>query len=210
MARLPLVLDLDGVRCLVVGAGRIAERKIATLLRAGARVTVVAPRATRPVAALARRRRLVWRRRPFRPSDLRGARLAVAAAADEAVNREVARRASRGGAFCNVVDDPGRCTLMMPAVVSRGPLLIAVSTGGASPALARSLRSDLARRYGREYGAYLGLIGALRRRLQRGVGDAAERRRRYRRLLRAPILPLLKRGRRSEARRLAHAAAGFR
>lgn len=195
---------------MVVGAGRIAERKIASLLRAGARIVVVAPRATERIASLARRRALQWRRRRFRPSDLRGARLVVTATSDRGINREVARRAARCGAFCNVADDPDRCTLMMPSVVSRGPLQISVSTGGESPAIARSLRGELARRYGSEYGLYVAMIGALRRRLLASVASVAERRRRYRRLLRAPLLQLLRDGRRLEARTVALIAAGFR
>jgi len=210
MAHLPLVLELQWIRCLTVGAGRVAERKIAALLRAGARVKVVAPHATQRIAGLARRRLVGWRQGSFRPSDLKGVSLVVAVTSDREVNRDVARRAARSGAFCNVADDPGHCTLMMPAVVSRSPLLISVSTGGESPAIARSLRDDLARRYGNEYGVYLRMIGTLRRRLLTTVPDRTERRRRYRRLLRAPLLRLLRDGRRAEARSRARAAAGFR
>ena len=210
MAHLPVVLELEGIRCLVVGAGRVAERKITSLLRAGARVEVVAPRATERITGLARRRILKWRSGPFRASDLRGVRLVVAATSDRAINRDIAQRAARSGAFCNIADDPDRCTLMLPAVMRRGPLRISVSTGGECPAMARALRDDLARRYGSEYGAYLTMIGTLRRRLLETVSDRIERRRRYRRLLRAPLLRLLRDGRRSEARSLARTAAGFR
>lgn len=210
MAHLPLVLELEGIRCLVVGAGRVAERKITTLLRAGAGIRVVAPRATERIASLGRRGNLRWRAGRFRPSDVRGVRLVVAATSDRTVNREVARMAARAGAFCNVADDPDLSTMVMPAVMSRGPLRISVSTGGESPAMARVLRDDLGRRYGKEYGAYLTMIGALRRRLVATVSDGDERRRRYRRLLRAPLLRLLRDGRRSEARSRARAAAGFR
>jgi len=210
MAHLPLVLELEGIRCLVVGAGRVAERKITTLLRAGAGIRVVAPHATERIAALARSRILRWRAGPFRPSDLRGVRLVVTATSDRATNRDVARRAARSGAFCDVADDPDLCTMMMPAVMSRGPLRISVSTSGESPAMARTLRDDLAQRYGSEYGAYLRIIGALRRRLLATVSDRAERRRRYRRLLRVPLLRLLRDGRRDEARSRARTAAGFR
>jgi precorrin-2 dehydrogenase/sirohydrochlorin ferrochelatase len=210
MAHLSLVLDLEGIRCLVVGAGRVAERKIAAFLRAGARVRVVAPRATRRISELARRRLVVWRRGSFRSSDLRGARLVVAATSDGRINRDVARWAARSGAFCNLVDDPDSCTMMMPSVLSRGPMMISVSTGGESPAIARSLRGELARRYGNEYGVYLRMIGALRRRLLATVADRADRRRRYRQLLQAPLLRLLKEGRQAEARSMARAAAGFR
>ncbi len=209
MARLPVVLDVEGVRCLVVGAGPVATRKIGALLAAGARVEVVAPRAGERVRALARRGAVRWRRGSYRPGDLRGARLVVAATSDGAVNRAIARAARRRGLFVNVADDPVLGSLMMPAVLSRGPLRIAVSTSGESPALARALRDDLAHAFGAEYASYVRLVGEIRRRLQAAGCGEASMRRRYGRLLRAPLLDLLRRGRRAEARRAALRAAGL-
>ncbi len=208
MAAVPLVLDLDGVPCLVVGAGRVAERKIAALLRSGARIRVVAPWATPRLRALARRGSLTWDRGPYRRAHLRGARLVIAAASDSTANRAVARDARRRGVFVSVADDPDLCTLTLPAVLRRGPLVVAVSTSGESPALARALRDDLAKRIGPEHGVYVALVGSIRRRLRR-VPDPADRRRRYRRLLGAPLLRLLRSGRRTEARRAARRAAGL-
>ncbi|MFQ5876780.1 MAG: bifunctional precorrin-2 dehydrogenase/sirohydrochlorin ferrochelatase [Acidobacteriota bacterium] len=170
MPALPVVLDLRGVPCLVVGAGRVASRKIAALVRAGARVRVVAPGAAPRVRTLARRGRLVWVRSRYRRGGLGGARLVVAATSDRGVNREVAREAKRRGRFVNVVDDPDLCSLLFPAVLARGPLLLSVSTSGASPALARALRDELAKRYGPEYGAYVRLVATLRRRLRGAAG----------------------------------------
>ena len=209
MAALPLFLDLSGISCRVVGAGRVAERRIVALVRAGARVTVVAPRATRRVADLARNGRLVWRREGYRSGGLRGARLVVAATSDARVNRAIALQAGRLGLFCNVADDAKLCTMTVPAVLRRGPLQLAVFTGGESPALARRLRDDLARRYGPEYGTYLRILGSVRRRLLRSVGPGALRTQRYRRLLDAPVLRLLRAGRIAEARRAARCAAGL-
>jgi siroheme synthase-like protein len=208
MAAIPLVLDLAGVRCLVVGAGRVAERKVAALLGSGARIRIVAPRATPRLRALARRGSLTWDRRRYRTAHLRGVRLAIAAASDPAANRAVAREARRRGVFVSVADDPDLCTLTLPAVLRRGPLVVAVSTSGESPALAKALRDDLARRIGPEHGAYVALVGSIRRGLHR-LPDAAERRRRYRRLLAAPLMRLLRSGRRAEARRAARSAAGL-
>jgi len=205
----PVVLDLAGRRCVIVGGGRVAERKIAALLPSGADLLVVAPRVTARIRELAKRRRVRWRRASYRPLCLRRARLALAATSDRATNRRVARDAGRLGLFVNVADDPGLCTLVMPAVLRRGDLLVAVSTGGLSPALARSLRDDLAGRLGREYGEYVRLVASIRRRLRACVDDPRQRARRLRKVLGMRLLARLRSGRREEAWRAARRAAGL-
>jgi precorrin-2 dehydrogenase/sirohydrochlorin ferrochelatase len=205
----PLVLDLAGTRCVIVGGGKVAERKLAALLRSGADLLVVAPEVTARIRNLVRRRRVRWRRALYRARHLAGARLALAATSDRGTNRRVARDAGRLGLFVNVADDPGLCTLVMPAVLRRGDLLVAVSTTGQSPALARSLRDDLAVRLGPEYGEYVRIVGSIRSRLLARVSDPRDRARRYRRLLRAPIRARLRSGRRREAWRAARRAAGL-
>ena len=209
MPGFPLVIDLTGVGCRVIGAGLVAERKARALLRAGARVMVIAPRSTCGIAALARRRRLIWRRSDYRTACLQGARLVVAATSDSRVNQSIARDAKRLGVFCNVADDPAGGSAIWPAILRRGPVLLAVSTGGESPAFARQLRDELRQRYGPEYGAYVRLLGSIRRHLRRTIDNRAERMRRYRRVLRTPLLRLLRNGRSAEARRIARAAAGL-
>ncbi len=209
MSRLPLVLDLGGVACVIVGGGEVAARKARVLAGAGARVTVVAPRAAPALRRLAALRRVRWRRARFRRAHLSGAVLVFAATSDAAVNAAVAREARRRRLWVNVADDPGRGTFLMPAVLARGPLLLAVSTSGESPALAAAVRDDLRRRFARGYGDYVRLIGAVRRRLRRAVPDARERARRQRRVLRAPILRVILRGRLARARRAALDAAGL-
>jgi precorrin-2 dehydrogenase len=209
MAGLPVVLNLEGVPCVVVGAGPVAARKTRALVAAGARVVVIAPRAGPAIRLLARRGALRWRRKRFSPGDLDAARLAVAATSERTVNNAVGLAAGRRGLFVDVADDPGLCTMLMPAVLARGPLQISVSTSGESPALARALRDDLKRSFGREYASYVRILGEMRRRLQAGAGGGIARDRRYRRLLRAPLLDLLRRGRRADARRAALRAAGL-
>jgi precorrin-2 dehydrogenase/sirohydrochlorin ferrochelatase len=204
-----MFLNLKGVPCVVVGAGRVAERKIAALRRAGARVRVVAERASPRIRRLARRGMVDWIRSPFRGTHLRGGRLAIAATSDPSINRAVAREARRRQILVDVVDAPELGTFSMPAVLSRGPLQIAISTTGESPALARKLKRDVARRFGPEYGPYIRLLGAIRRRLRVEVADASERERRLRRLLRAPLLPLIRSGRIDRARREARLTAGL-
>lgn len=205
----PMVLDLAGRRCVIVGGGRVAERKIGVLLPSGADLLVVAPKITTRIKALAVRRRLGWRRAGYHPSCLRRASLAFALTSDPATNRRVARDARRLGLFVNVADDPGLCTLVMPAILRRGDLLITVSTSGLSPTLARSLRDDLGARIGPEYGEYLRIVGSVRRRLRLAVVDPRDRARRLRRVPGAALLARLRSGRRREAWRTARRAAGL-
>jgi precorrin-2 dehydrogenase len=173
----PLFLKLRGRACLVVGAGRIAESKMESLLRCGARVRVVAPAATRRIHEAARAGRIEWRRRPYRPGDLSGIFLVVAATSSRELHERIFRQAQRAGALCNVVDDPVRCDFYYPAVVRRGPLQIAVSTSGCSPSLARRLRAQLERQFGRDYGPWTQQLGRARAALLAGQ-DAPKRRRR--------------------------------
>jgi siroheme synthase-like protein len=209
MSRLPLVFDLEDVACVIVGAGRVAVRRARTLLRAGARVTVVAQRARPDLKQMAARRIVRWRRGRFRPADLAGAALVFAATSDPAVDAEVVREARRRRLFVNVAGVAGLGTFEMPALLARGPLLIAVSTSGESPALAAALRDDLRLRFARGYGEYVRLIGAVRRRVIREVPDPRERLRRHRRVFRAPLLREVLRGRSARARRAAFRAAGL-
>lgn len=161
----PLFLKLDEVPVLLVGAGRVATRKAQTLVACGARVQVVAPSATPEIEALAQARRLTLARRPYAADDLSafGARLLFAATPDAALNRELARAARAAGILVNVADAPELCDFYLPAVLRRGPLQIAVSTGGAAPGLARRLRDELALRYSEAWAERLRVIGRLRR-----------------------------------------------
>ncbi len=176
MELFPMVVRLEARRCVVVGAGEIAESKAATLLECGAQVTVIAPRATESIQALARNGQLTWHCREFVPGDLEGAFLVIAATDSAQVNEEVFRAARQRGALCNVVDDPERCDFFYPAVVRRGALQIAISTGGHSPALAHRLRVELEQQFGPEYAAWVEDVGRRRREIM--ARDLPEARRR--------------------------------
>ena len=141
----PVFLNLRGRRCVVVGGGAVGERKTAQLLAAGAAVTVVSPVVTSTVGAWAAEGRVEWREHPYAQGDLAGAFAAVAGTDDAHANRAVWEEAKREGVLLNVVDDAPLCDFIAPAVVERGAVTIAVSTGGASPALARKLREALER-----------------------------------------------------------------
>ncbi|HZN52886.1 MAG TPA: bifunctional precorrin-2 dehydrogenase/sirohydrochlorin ferrochelatase [Methylomirabilota bacterium] len=171
----PAFLDLRGRRCLVVGGGEIGERKTHALLDCGARVTIVSPSVTTRLAALAASGRLVHRARPFRRSDPRGCALAVAATGDPRVDRVVAAAARRWRALVNVVDRPQHCDFIVPAVLRRGELQIAVSTGGRSPAIAREIRRRLERFFGPEYGELISRAGEARNRARAKARTSVER-----------------------------------
>ena len=139
----PVLLDLRGRGCVVIGGGLVAERRVASLLTAGAAVTVVSPRVTAALVADAAAGRLRHVARIFEPADLDGATLAFTATDDGRVNAEVAREGRARGVWVNAADDPAHCDFLLPAVVRRGPLVVAVGTGGRSPALARAIREEL-------------------------------------------------------------------
>lgn len=162
MKTYPLFALIDERPCLVVGGGAVGERKVQDLLVAGARVTVVSREITPGLAALAKAGRIHFIRGDFNPKHLEGMTLAVGATDDQEVNRQVSAAAQARGLFVNIVDAPDLCTFIVPAQVRRGPLTIAVSTGGASPALARQVREDLEQRFGPDYGRYVRVLQAVR------------------------------------------------
>ncbi len=203
MSYFPVFLDIRGRACLVVGGGEVAARKAASLLAAGARVRLVAERLEPSCAAMGRAGQIRILRRRFRDSDLDGCALAVAATDDAVVNRAVRRGAARRSIPCNVVDQPALCSFIFPAVVRRGALVVAVSTGGASPAVARRLRRDIEKAIGPAYGSFLTLMREARQRLARRVADPLSRKRAVYRLVSSPVLDLVRAGRKREARRLA-------
>lgn len=159
----PMFVKLAGRSCLVVGGGALAEGKVESLLACGANVVVVTPEASDKIAGWSRERRLAWHARRFQPADLENAFLVVAATGVAAVNESVFREAEARGILCNAVDEPERCHFYYPAVVRRGPLQIAISTGGLSPALAHRLRIELEEQFGPEYEAWLQELGATRK-----------------------------------------------
>jgi siroheme synthase-like protein len=165
MPLFPLFLRLEGRACLVVGAGAVAEEKIRGLLDAGARVGVVAPSATAAISLWAREKKLVWMRRKFRERDVSRNFLVVAATSAPQVHERVWRAARRANVLCNVVDDPERCDFFYAAVIRRGGLQIAVSTGGRSPALAQRIRKRLEKQFGAEYAGQVERLGRARSRL---------------------------------------------
>jgi siroheme synthase-like protein len=144
-------LRLDGRRCLVVGGGEVGLEKAEGLLTCGAAVTLVAPAAHEQLAELAAEGSIVWERRRYEPADLDGSFLVIAATDDSEVNIGVHEDAEARAMLVNVVDVPPLCNFILPAIVRSGPLAIAISTAGASPALAKRMKREIAEQFGEDY-----------------------------------------------------------
>lgn len=168
MAYYPVCLDMTDRPCLVVGGGPVAERKVAGLLDAGARLTVVSPSATDRLREWARADRIRLRTREYAAADLAGQAVVFVATDDGGINAGVARDARAVGVLVNAVDDPAHCDFILPAVLSRGEITVAVSTGGASPALARAVRDELGAYLDRDDYAALARVVTDVRRILRG------------------------------------------
>ena len=172
----PINLNLQGKHCVVFGGGKVAERKVARLLECGAEVVVVAPEVSAGLAELAGSKRIQHIKGAYDEDYLEEAFLVIGATDDEQVNAAVANECAEMGTLCNIVDDPGRCSFTLPALVVRGDLCVAVSTGGKSPALAKRVRLELEKLYGGEYAEFVDLLGRVRDRLlARPEGSEAER-----------------------------------
>jgi siroheme synthase-like protein len=155
-------LRLSGRRCLVVGGGEVGLEKVEGLLACDANVTLVSPEAVAPLRELAAEDSIRWERRNFRPTDLDGTLLVVAATGDTDVNIRIYEEAERRPVLVNVVDVPPLCNFILPAIFRSGPLAIAISTAGASPALAKRIRSEIAEEYGEPYARLAELLNEVR------------------------------------------------
>lgn len=198
----PAMLDLADRDALLVGGGEIAAQKARPLLDAGVRLRIVAPALTAALQARVDAGEASWEAREVRPRDVAGAAVVVCATDKRAVNRAVFEEASAAGIPVNVVDDPELCSFIVPSVVRRGPLQVAISTGGRSPAFAKFMRLHLEQAIGEEFGVLAELAGRMRDRAREaGVGYEARDR------IAADALPrlldLLRAGRTAEAEALA-------
>lgn len=172
----PLFLNLQGRACVVIGGNEMAEGKVRDLLDAEARVQLIASEVTPQIAEWSRAGKLHWQSRPYLRGDLVDAFLVVSIA-DAETNAQVFEEAEARQIFCNAVDDVPHCSSYASAVVRRGPLQIAISTAGNSPALAHRLRKELEERFGKEYGPWVQQLGELRSEAFRDPGMDIETRR---------------------------------
>ncbi len=196
--RFPVVLDLETRPCLVVGGGAVGARKIAGLREAGARVTVVSPALCPAALDVARQGGLRWWPREYAEGDAAGFALVMAATGDAAANARIAADARARSIWVNCADDPERCDFILPSVLHRGALTVAVSTGGASPILARMVREELDASLPGDYAALLDVVAEARRALRaRGIALDADR---WRAALDGELRRLVAAGQPAEAR----------
>jgi siroheme synthase-like protein len=175
LAYYPVFLSIRGKRCVVIGGGVVALRKVRALLDYGAKVTVVSPTLHPDLARLAEAGRIIPIRRGFRPGDLAGAIIAIAATDERVINQKVSEEARDRGVLVNVVDSSEQSDFIIPSFFRRGDLTVAVSTAGMSPALARKIRTKLEGLLGDEFALVLSIIGDVRSAFrQREIGVAAD------------------------------------
>ena len=159
----PVSLDIRNRKCLVVGGGSVSNRKVMTLLECGAIVTVVSPDVAEELFELAEKKMIELKKRPYEPSDIDGMFLVIGATDNEELNRQINKDAERQNKLCNIADRPEACNFILPSIVNRGNLVIAISTSGKSPAFAKKMRQDLEKEFGEEYDEFLQLMGAIRK-----------------------------------------------
>ena len=200
MEFLPIYLNIRGQPCLVVGGGDVATRKVELLLRAQARVTVVAPELCPALTELRNTGQLIHLAATFRDDLVGGQRVLIAATDDAVVNRAVAEAAQRQNIPVNVVDKPELCTFIMPAIIDRSPVIVAVSSGGASPVLARLLRARLESLVPAAYGRLATLVSSFRDKVKSRFAPGADRRVFWERVLQGSVAELVYAGRDTEAR----------
>lgn len=206
MDLLPIFMNVRGRRTLVVGGGEVAARKIGLLLEAGAAVHVVSPTLNAALQAQAKSGAISHRGAGFAPTDLDGVVLAVAATDDEAVNRQVSELAQARGIPVNVVDNPALCSFVMPSIIDRSPVQIAVSTGGASPVLARLLRARLESAIPAAYGRLAQLVESFRDKVKARFKDVNARRNFWEKVLQGEIAEMVFAGKDDQAQAALEAA----
>ena len=197
----PLHLNIEGKKCLVVGGGKTAQRKVATLLRYGGRVMVVSPEATPAIVALCRRKKIVWRKRKFRETDCTGAFLIFSATDCAEVNRRVAGLAHQKSILVNVADSLNDCDFISPALVERGHLTVSIATEGRAPLLSRKIKTDLEHYFGPAYMRFTLLMGRVRGAIVRNKKlSELEKREKLQSLLSLPVMGKLALGKKVSCR----------
>jgi precorrin-2 dehydrogenase/sirohydrochlorin ferrochelatase len=196
----PIFVNLKEEKVLVIGGGKVAERKVRSLLRCHARVVVASPTLTTGLRQIVHNGRVTYRKKLFSPADLNGVRLVISATNDTAVNQKAVEESKKRGIFCNVVDIPDLCSFIVPSVIRRGDLTVAISTGGSSPALARKTREEIEQVVGPEFRVFLKILKKVRPLVQQEVPSANQRGRIYRELVNSRARELIRQGRHQDAR----------
>ncbi|MBN1364478.1 MAG: bifunctional precorrin-2 dehydrogenase/sirohydrochlorin ferrochelatase [Syntrophaceae bacterium] len=166
----PVFLDIRDKICVVVGGGEVAARKAKRLLDCGAKVSVISPRLVPELVSLKEKDKISHIAAEYSDNFIDQAALIIGATDDEKTNARISKDACSKGIPVNIVDDPQKCNFILPSLIQRGDLAIAIGTGGKSPALARHLREELEKQYGKEYEIFLNILGNLRTKMDKNAG----------------------------------------
>ena len=203
---LPVYIDIKGQRCLVVGGGEIAARKASLLVKAGGEIDVVAKQVSSAMASIvAAAKGCQLHQRRYQQSDLQGAKIVIAATNDEEVNRQVSEEAKALSIPVNVVDNPGLCSFILPAIIDRSPIVVAVSSGGQSPVLARLIRAKLETSIPASYGRLAKLVGAVRDKVKARFDTVNQRREFWEGVLTGPVAEYVFAGKDEDAQKMLEA-----
>lgn len=195
----PVLLDLKGRKCLVIGGGIVAERKIKPLVKAKAMVTVISLEITVSLKQMAEKKKIHFINDHFRERYLKGAFLVVGATNNPEVNHHIFQAATKADKLVNIVDSPAECNFLVPSTVRQGDLSISISTGGKSPALAKKMRKELEIQFGKPYRDFLVLMGKLRPRVLDKFSGAKYRNKIFQALVDSDLLILFKKGLKDKA-----------
>jgi siroheme synthase-like protein len=188
----PVCLNVINKSCLIVGGGKVAERKVLSLLDAGGLIKVVSPKVTSELARLAEQGKVSWIKREYRKSDLKQVYLVIAATDKKRLNCQISQDARRKGVLVNVVDEPELSDFITPAVVKRGKLIISVSTSGTCPALARWIKQELEEKYSIAYGKLLEILEKARLKIKASSVEENQRQQLIDKLINAETIRLAK------------------
>jgi len=200
MAYYPIFIKLDGKTALVVGGGKVAQRKIETLLEYGASIHIISTELTDKLKQLAEFGKIRHIGEKFENEHLDEAFLVIAATDDEKLNHEISETAQKRGLLINAVDQPADCNFIVPSIVKRGDLIVAISTSGKSPALAKKLRKEMGEHFGSEYEAFLILMGCLRKEVLKMGLSQDENSRIFKEIVDSNVLEALTRNDRDEVK----------
>ena len=195
----PIYLDIENRNVVIIGGGNVCARKAETMMKYGARVTIVSPEFTDEIEGWAREGCLALQRKTYDASDLEGAHIVIASTDDQTVNEQIAADCRARRIPVNVVDVTPLCEFIVPAIIEKGSIQIAVSTGGKSPAVARTLKEDLQRMIGPEYAEANDVLGTLRDGAKRVLPTDVDRKRFFDGIIAGGILEMLRNGKRREA-----------
>jgi siroheme synthase-like protein len=190
----PIFIDVEERDVVIIGGGNVCARKAETMMRYGARVTIVSPEITAEIAEWEAERKLEVRRKRYADSDLEGATIVIASTDDTSVNEQVAADCRRRRIPVNVVDVTPLCEFIVPAIIEKDGIQIAVSTGGKSPAIARTLKEDLQRAVGPEYAEVNEILGSLRDSAKRTLPTDVDRKHFFDSIIARGVLPMIRDG----------------